>query len=296
MYISYDYYRVFYYVARYRSFTQAANALMSNQPNVTRAIKTLEGELGCTLFIRSNRGVRLTPEGERLYSHIALAYEHIQAGEEEISLDKSLQKGVVTVGATEVALRCFLLPILKRFHELFPGIRIRVSNHSTPQALSALKNGLADLAVVTGEIETSRFFSVRSVKYIQDIPVCGSALSFLAEKPRTLAELTGYPIISLGPETKTFEFYSQWFLKNGLFLAPDIEAATTDQILPMVKSDLGIGFVPEEFIRAEADHRNLYALELETPIPQRPLCLVKQSGYLPSLAAKKLEEMILARN
>ena len=44
--ISYDYYRVFYYAARYRSFSRAAEALLSNQPNLTRIIKNLEGELG----------------------------------------------------------------------------------------------------------------------------------------------------------------------------------------------------------------------------------------------------------
>ena len=88
MFISYDYYRVFYYVAKCRNFTQAASLLMSNQPNVTRTIQNLESQLGCTLFVRSNRGVRLTPEGERLYSHIRIAVEQIHAGEEELSMEK----------------------------------------------------------------------------------------------------------------------------------------------------------------------------------------------------------------
>ena len=46
MNISYDYYRIFYYVAKYGNVTQAAKMLLSNQPNLTRVIKTLEGELG----------------------------------------------------------------------------------------------------------------------------------------------------------------------------------------------------------------------------------------------------------
>ena len=64
--ISYDYYRVFYYAARYRSFSRAAEALLSNQPNVTKFMNNLEAQLGCRLFVRSNRGVTLTPEGEKL--------------------------------------------------------------------------------------------------------------------------------------------------------------------------------------------------------------------------------------
>ena len=101
MYISYDYYRIFYYVAKYGNFTQAAQALMNNQPNITRTIKNLEAELSCTLFVRSNRGVTLTPEGERLFAHISTAIESIQAGEEEISLERTLKKGLVTAAGTE---------------------------------------------------------------------------------------------------------------------------------------------------------------------------------------------------
>lgn len=66
MNISYEAYRVFYYTAKTRSFTQAANALGNSQPNITRIIKNLERELGCTLFLRNNRHVELTAEGETL--------------------------------------------------------------------------------------------------------------------------------------------------------------------------------------------------------------------------------------
>ena len=103
MNISYDSYRIFYYVAKYQNVTQAAGRLMNSQPNITRAIKNLEGALGCQLFLRSNRGVRLTPEGEKLYAHVAPAVEHIQAGEEAVAADQSLQSGIVTVAASEIA-------------------------------------------------------------------------------------------------------------------------------------------------------------------------------------------------
>ena len=56
MLISYDAYRVFYTVARLGSFTKAAGTLLSSQPNLTRTIRNLESALGCTLFVRSNRG------------------------------------------------------------------------------------------------------------------------------------------------------------------------------------------------------------------------------------------------
>ena len=74
MEITYDYYRIFYYVAKYKSFSKAANVLGSNQPNITKFMNNLESQLRCKLFVRSNRGTVLTPEGEKLYTHVAVAY------------------------------------------------------------------------------------------------------------------------------------------------------------------------------------------------------------------------------
>jgi len=293
MQISYDYYRIFYHVAKYKSFTQAAAVLLNNQPNITRAVKNLEAALGCTLFIRSRKGVQLTPEGERLYGHIRIAFEQIQLGEEELALDKTLGSGSVSIGVSETALHCLLLPVLKQYRAEHPGVRIKVSNHSTPQAVAALKNGLADFALVTTPLDASELFCVTEIRQFSETAVCGAAYAFLAEEEVTLETLTHYPLICLGAQTKTYEFYTKFFLDNGLTLRADIEAATADQILPMVRNDLGIGFVPEDFIRQTADHKNLFVLSLKNEIPKRSICLLKRRDRSLTVAAKVLERMLL---
>lgn len=85
MYVDWEYYKIFYYVAKYQNFTKAARVLGNNQPNITHSMNRLESQLNCVLFIRSNRGVTLTPEGELLYSRIASAAVQIQDAEEELS-------------------------------------------------------------------------------------------------------------------------------------------------------------------------------------------------------------------
>lgn len=294
MNISYDHYRVFYYVAKCHSITQAATILLSNQPNVTRTIRNLEKELDCVLFIRSRQGVRLTPEGEKLFEHIRIAFEHIEAGEEEIALKKTMQRGIVTIGASELALHCLLLPILKEYRQLYPGVRIRVSNHSTPQALDALKNGLVDIAVVTTPLDISDTMKCTPIKSIQEVAVCGTAFSILREKELTLSELAEYPLICLGEQTKTYDFYSEFFKDNKVAFAPSVEAATADQIMPLVMHDLGIGFVPTTFLSNIKEVDSIHVLQLKETIPPRSICLVKRTGTSLSIAAKKLEEMIQA--
>ena len=67
MNVSFEYYKVFYHVARLGSITLAAKALFLSQPAVSKCIRQLEKVLGCALFYRMHKGMRLTPEGEVLY-------------------------------------------------------------------------------------------------------------------------------------------------------------------------------------------------------------------------------------
>ena len=73
MNVNFEYYKIFYYVARYHNFTKAAKVLGNSQPNVTRAMNCLEQQLGRILFVRTNRGVQLTRDGEQLYSYVEAA-------------------------------------------------------------------------------------------------------------------------------------------------------------------------------------------------------------------------------
>ena len=291
--ISYDYYRIFYYVAKCKNFTQAAELLLNNQPNITRSIKNLEAALGCTLFIRTNRGVSLTPEGEKLYDHIAIAFEQIRAGEEEVSLDRSLQRGIISIGSSETALHSLLFQVLKNFRKTYPGIRLKISNYSTSQAIAALKNGTVDLAVVTGPTCAKRPLQEIRLKTIQEIPVCGPSFVELKDRLLHLYELIRYPLICLARETITYEFYNHFFLEHGLSLTPDMEVATADQILPMVKNDLGIGFLPDTFAEEAIRKQEIYPLRLAEKIPERFICLVKHSGHTLNIAARELEKMLL---
>lgn len=290
MYISYDYYRIFYYVAKYGNITQAAKILLNNQPNLTRAIKTLESELGCPLFIRNNRGMKLTPEGERLFEHIRIAFENIEAGEAEIIESRNLEKGTVFVAASEVALHCVLLPVLKQYRTLYPGIRLKISNHSTPQAVDAIKNGIADIAVVTTPTLPSAMTEEVTVRKFHEVAVCSAAFSELLGEKVGFAELLSYPMISLGTQTKSFELYSDFFAEEGLHYHPETEAATADQILPMVKADLGIGFIPREFLQGV---EGVFVIETEKSLPEREIRIVKRREQTLSIAAKELERLIL---
>jgi len=119
-----EYYKVFYYVASYRSLTAAADALAISQPAVSQSVKQLETTLGTKLFTRASRGVRLTQEGELLFGYVAKGYEQIELGEQKLKQMLNLDLGEIHIGASDMTLQFYLLPFLERFHEKYPEIKV----------------------------------------------------------------------------------------------------------------------------------------------------------------------------
>ena len=290
MFVSYESYRIFYFVARCGSFTKAAQALLSSQPNVTRTIRNLEAALGCRLFVRSSRGVTLTPEGETLYAHVRTAVEQLQAGEEALTQETGLQSGRIALGISDTALH-LLLPVLQQFHKAHPGVRLQLFSHSTPQAENALKSGLIDLAVAVCST-AEKPLRLTPLASFEDILIGGQAYAALAARPLPLAQLQQLPLVCLGRLTGTFAVYDQWFARHGLTLSPDIEAATADQILPMVRCDLGVGLLPRPLAEGALAAGGVFAIPLEEALPVRTVCLLENRARPLSPAARALSRML----
>ena len=242
---------------------KAARGLGNSQPNVTRAMNCLEQQLHCTLFVRTNRGIQLTPEGEKLFVHISAAMSQIIAAEEELTDSADLSGGSISIGASETALNIFLLDKLKNFHMNYPGIRLKIYNHSTPQAIDAVKSGKVDFAIVTTPTEVNIPLKGIMLKSFREILIGGRTFTALGSQQISMKELKKYPLICLGRETTTFQFYNRLFLSSGLELEPDTEVATTDQILPLVKCELGLAFMPEAMAQDAIMKKEIVQISLQ---------------------------------
>ena len=292
--VPYDYYRIFYYVAQHKSFTKAAEALGNNQPNITRCMNNLEQDLGCKLFVRTNHGVSLTPEGQRLYGRAAVAIEQLRLGENEIREDCSLETGSISIAASETALHLILLKRLAAFHGRYPGVHLRITNDSTPRAMEALLHGQVDCAVVTTPVQVKKPLRKTSLLSFREILICGPDFQYLAAEPRRLRDVAPCPFICLGSGTSTFSFYQRLFFKHNLTFRVDMEAATMDQVLPMVQYNLGIGFYPETMASDSLTGGSVTQIHLAEPVPERSVSLIEDLSRPQSVAMKALKKMLLA--
>lgn len=292
MNINYEYYKVFYYVGKYRNITKAAQALGSNQPNVTRVMKLLESELGCQLLLRSNKGITLTEKGALLYERVSAAFFQFQAAEEELGQDGKQDGGTIILGTTETALHLMLFRKLKEFKREHPRVRFKIYNYNTKDAVSELTRGAIDIGVVTSPFQAKK--NIRSEKLLEfrDILICGNAYAALASEKRRLAELVDYPWVCLGKNTVTYDMTSDFFLKNGVVLKPDIEVATSDLMLPMIQNNLGIGYVPEQLARPGLDAGSVYCIPVHEEMGTRAVCALYDAKRGQSRCEKEFLEYL----
>ena len=293
MNIIYEYYRIFYYVAKYKNLTLAAEAMHNNQPNISRTIKLLEHELGCSLLIRSNRGISLTPEGESLYNHVKIAVEQLQSAEEEITKAINMENGIITIGVSETALRMVLLPALNQFKKAHPDIHIRILNHLTNQAIESVKNGVVDFSVVVTPHIIEKNLIAYPIMQFHDILIGGTSFAPYKDRVFSLKEITSYPLVCLGECTMTYQFYQNFYRENGVDLKPELEAATTDQILPIIESNLGIGYIPDIYVKDALEKQSVYQLYLKDQIPKREICFIENRNNTLSVAAKAFKALLL---
>ncbi len=292
--ISLEYYKIFYYVAKMGSFTAAAEKLNISQPAVSQAVKLLERELGGNFFLRTQKGVRMTPEGDMLFSYISSGYETILKGEENLRKLLDLENGEIRIGASDMTLQFYLLSYLEEFHKRYPGIKVSVTNGPTPETLSYLYEGKIDFGIVSEPFMAKPEVTSLRVKEIQDIFVAGNSFAHLSEKELEYKELEELPIICLEGLTSTRTYVDEILKNNGVVLKTEFELATSDMIVQFSLRNLGVGSVVRDFAREYIDRGELFELKLKRPLPPRHFCIVTSSKNPEAMAAKSLLSMMIS--
>ncbi len=284
--INYELYKVFYYVATSLSFSEASKQLYISQSAVSQSIKTLESRMNQSLFIRSTKKVRLTPEGEILLRHIEPAINLIQRGENQIMEANTLGGGQLRIGASDTICRYFLVPFLNKFHKAYPDVHIKVTNQTSPGCVDLLENGQVDFVVTN--YPNSRIGNanrIYTIKKFNDVFVANRNFFNLENQELSFEELLNYPILMLDRQSTTSEFLHHLFLQHELDLVPEIELSSNDLLMDLANIGLGIAFIPDYLLTAERS--DMYPLKLKETLPEREIVIVTSESIPLSPAARE---------
>ncbi len=274
MNISFEYYKVFYQVAQLGSITLAAKALFLSQPAVSKCIRQLEKLLGCALFYRMHKGMRLTPEGGVLYQHVAQACEQIAIGEKKIQAMLHLDWGSIHIGSSDMIMHAFLLPYLERFHKDYPKVRISTITASTPETIASLRARRIDLGVVFLPVEENDDLDIIPVCTVQNTFVAGNTFRHLEGSVLSLDEVAKLPLVCPEKGTSTRAYLDAFFQSHGVVLDPECELATTVLIVPFAERGLGVGITVRRFAEESLRAGSVFELQTAQKIPERAIAVV----------------------
>lgn len=275
-------YRIFYAVAVSGNISHAADMLFISQPAVSKAIRKLEQSMNTTLFLRSSRGVRLTEDGELLFSHVKSAFQTLEHGEEQLRLRRELGMGQLRIGVSSTLCKYVLLPRLKDFIKEHPHLRVTISCQSTNQTLQMLENGELDLGL-TGRPEDPGILLFSPVMEIQDTFVTSrDYLDNLARQmgqsfPEVLTPETSVSFIKNGVlmlldrENLTRQYLDAHMKEHTLFPENVLETTSMDLLIDFARVGLGIAGVIRQFVQEELKDGSLIELPLPFPVAPREI-------------------------
>ena len=289
--IPFDLYKIFYHAAKHLNYTQAAQELFITQSAVSQAIKSLEKQLGNPLFYRQGRSMKLTWEGQLLYEHVEKAYHLIKSAESKFQEINNLEIGEIRIGASDTICKYFLMNFLEKFTEQYPGVKIRVTNRTSPQLVNLLKSGGLDLAIITLPISNADI-QVEPFMEVKDIFVASPKFASLRNKIISIDSLTRYPILLLEGKSATRRNLDRYLEQHGINIVPEIELESNDLLVDFARIGLGIACVLRESALEEIEKGNLFEVKIKEGLPSRKLGICFMKNLSLSRAALTFIQML----
>lgn len=228
--------RVFIAVGEQASFAGAARRLDLSPAAVTRAIGTLEAQLGVRLLLRTTRHVRLTDAGRRYRDDSRDILDRIAEANELAAGSNAAPKGHLSVSASTLYGKSFVMPCLIEFLKRYP--EVEVSAHFLDRTVNLVDEGI-DVAVRIGHLPDSRLKALR-VGQVRRV-LCAST-DYLARHgaPRHPADLLRHTIIAAAGVSAGVEWkFGQADDPVTVRLKPCL-TVPSDAALDAVQSGLGI--------------------------------------------------------
>lgn len=251
----------FYAVARCGCITRAASELGTVQSNVTNRIRTLEAEVGIALFERHSRGMTLTGAGRRLLPYVerltALSREAIRA-----TRDDGVPKGPLAIGSMETTAAVRLPPLLARFHQTCPEVKLTLRTGPTAALVDGVLDGTFDAAFVCGPIDHPELVSV---------PVFKEELVLVSASRWASLTSLRKAVTAPGPTALVFrtgcsyrQRLEQILSEFGWPSSARLEFGTLDGIIGCVAANMGITLLPRMVVERAGLNGNIRAHSLDS--------------------------------
>lgn len=243
------------------NLSKAAKKLHTSQPAISKQIQMLEEELGVDIFLRNGkRIVQITPPGQLI---IKTATRMLRDAD---NLKKIAQEftneagGTLIIATTHTQARYALPPVIKRFTERYPKVKLILRQGSPMQISALVTSGEADIAIATEAIEQFPELILLPCYQWNRCVVVPPKHPLLKLKKLTLDAINQYPIITYDFAFTGRSKINQAFANQGLEPNVVLTAIDSDVIKTYVELGLGVGILANMAFDPKRD-KNLRSID-----------------------------------
>lgn len=256
--------RTFLTIARFQSFTQAAQDLDYAQSTITTQIQLLERELGVRLFERLGHRITLTSEGKRLLPFAEQILKLASEARNAIG-NCQLPKGTLTIGAVESLCITRLPRILKEYRSRYPDVEITLKFGNCNEFLGFLKENTIDIAFFLGKKVSEEEFTTE-IQFPEPLVILASPGHPLTQKncvyPQDLANES---FVLTEPGCGYRALFENTLAQYNLKPRSIIETGNVQAIKQLTMSELGLTLLPLVAVEEECSQRRLVKLNWQGP-------------------------------
>jgi DNA-binding transcriptional LysR family regulator len=236
-------------VARRQSVSRAAEALFLTQPALTARVQGLERELGCSLFVRTPRGMKLTKAGEAFLPYAVRALDALADGRMQVNALERGGAGRLAIGAAP-AVGTYVLPqLLKSFALSHPRVSVSVRTGHSEEVLELVLREQVDVGLVRAlahrDIVSTPLYEDRLVLVVDP------SHPFASSGRIRVDEIAAQQLILFDRTSSYHELTSAFFRTAGVSPAGVMELDNIDAAKKMVEQGFGVALLPQTSVAEE---------------------------------------------
>jgi DNA-binding transcriptional LysR family regulator len=230
------------------SITGAARVLRISQPAVSKALRSLETDLGLQLFIRTTKGIAASDEARALYAEVERTYFGMQNLARFAGSLRDRKEGRIVVTVIPALSVAWLPAMAARFALAHPGVTLSLYSGSSADAARLVGTGEIDIGIA--QLRSEEYNLTRRKLFdLEGVVALPMDHRLAAKNEISPEDLMGEHIISLGPEDEFRRKLVEAMGAAGVCYRSAIEASLGLTVCALVEQGLGVGVVDSEAVR-----------------------------------------------
>lgn len=236
-------FRLFINIAETSSLTRGAERSFLSVPATSNRIKNLEDNLGVRLLERSSQGVSLTNAGKVYLQHAKVILGQLELLTGDLQAHTEGLKGQLRLLGNTTAITEYLPPVVGEYLKTHPDVHIDMRERLSDDIVRAVRDGSADLGVVSGSVVTDGLQTVNLVSS-RLVVIAPLGHPVLASQGVLFKEALQYAFVSLLEGSAIHVFLSRAAAALHIPMTIRVQVASSDAIFRMVEAGAGIAVVP----------------------------------------------------